>query len=87
MTTTTMEVTTMHPKTLKEIGEGKIKAIKKPRRKATRAKIMRIKVMPEVWEVALKLAQNNVQRIEVISPEAVVVHNSSDWNNSRRLSK
>ena len=38
------------------------------------------KVDPQVWKVALELAGGHPRRIEVVSAQAVVVHNHADWN-------
>lgn len=84
MTTTTMEVATLHYKTMREIGEGKIKAIKRPRKTGRPAKVLRITVVPEVWAVALTLAGGDVKRIQILSNEQVLVHNRSDWNKAKR---
>lgn len=38
-------------------------------------------VHPLVWEQALKAANNDALRIEVLSEREVIVHNSRDWRN------
>ena len=49
----------------------------KARRTAQPVSVTR--VHPEVWATALKLADGDALRLEVVSSEEVAVHNSQDW--------
>jgi hypothetical protein len=42
-----------------------------------------ITVNPSVWADALRQADGDAARIEIVSPTSVVVHNRSDWRDSR----
>lgn len=41
-----------------------------------------IKVDARVWQAALRLAEDDVTRIEVLSPTEVVIHNKRKWRNA-----
>ena len=54
--------------------------VKRPNRVTTlAAEIQIIRVEPRVWAAAMKLADNDAPRIEVVHSGEVVVHNSRDW--------
>lgn len=40
-------------------------------------------VNPSVWADALRQADGDAARIEIVSPTSVVVHNRSDWRDSK----
>jgi hypothetical protein len=68
----------VHPKTVTKVSKGhhtKAKPKRKPARKHPKLEV-HIKVDPRVWEKALELCEGEPSRIEVISSEEVIVHNS-----------
>jgi len=75
------EQASIHPRTVTEFSQGDIVGPKRERVRSSRsvADNTYVKVHPEVWRLAVKAANNEPWRIEIISETEVYVHNNRDW--------
>ena len=74
----------LHEKVVKKVAVGTLTPVKarRPRRTAKDRKahaMTRIKVVPQVWAEAMRLADKDRYRIQVLGTTEVIVWNNANW--------
>jgi hypothetical protein len=69
------QVTGLHEHTVRNVGN--VALPQRASRKAPRFEVTYVRVHPRVWKTALRLADGAPERLEVLSPTQVLVHNGT----------
>lgn len=56
-----------------------IPPVKKNKGRKLVHKVVHIRMNPTIWRAAMEIAENDALRIEIISADEVIVHNSRGW--------